>query len=466
MKLKQLLKYCEPLGISLGSSPVEFDGLTRTGAFIGGHYIDGSADLIDRFLLMPPITTVADQARILANELLHQSRQNISNPLPANDLVEAKLLPVATLCDEGYKATPNETPPPTQRIGTMKGYEKELQDLKKRGVRVEEIHTFKQLEKIRDEFTVGHNGYKTPFLIVIGAPGTAKSFNFEHATDSQYINNAASPVGLYAMVYNCKASQRVRPVNDEDEDENDGSVRVTTLVDDIGAEDDKGSADDLAIILDDIDGLLSDKGSTAMFKALGNDRETKQLSWVKQNSWLESQGIPSSYKTRSRLCILCNAVPKVKRDLQAVFDRAKTVIFAPTAQEIHKYVGKVSDWVLPAHKDIYDFIGQNLNKITNPSLRWYQDAIREKRLGNSWKSWLLQALHDDDPMVSIVADIRSDKAKFPKFVDEVAEFNRRTGLKAAIYKRYVARYKASQTKGAVLSDADETLIRGVGSKKQ
>lgn len=292
-------------------------------------------------------------------------------------------------------------------------YEKELEQLKKRGVRVEMVRTFDDLTKIRDEFVTGHKGYRTPFLLVIGQPGVSKSHHFEKTDPAKYINNAASPVGLYAAAYCCKSAD--------------------------------SATEDNPIILDDVDGLLTTAAATSFFKALGADRTTKQLSWEKQNAWLESEGIPRSYTTTSRLCILCNAIPKVKWDLQAVLDRAKTVIFSPTAQEIHKYVG---GWWKNEHHDIYEYMGQNLNRIYEPSIRWYTDTLREKRLGNDWRKWLLKVWYDENPELSIVGEIKNNPHKFPTFEAQWMEFHRLTGLKRASYNLYLQKWKDAQGEDA------------------
>ncbi|HEX8348669.1 MAG TPA: hypothetical protein VF598_01785 [Hymenobacter sp.] len=289
-------------------------------------------------------------------------------------------------------------------------YEKELGQLRARGVRVQMVRTFAELDRIASEFTVGHNGFKTPFLIVVGQHGTSKSYHFESIEGARYINNAASPVGLYSAVYWCRQDH---------------------------------ANEDMPIILDDVDGLLEEKGATALFKALGSDREQKHLSWEKQNTWLESLGVPNSYTTSSRLCILCNSLPKVRRDLQAVFDRAKIVVFSPSAQEIHRYVGT---WWPAEHTDIYDYLGANLTRIYEPSIRWYTDTKREKLLGNNWRDWLLATWFDEQPQLQVVAELRQKMAG-DTFNQQAAEFEKITGLKRASYNLYLQKWKQSQGMG-------------------
>ena len=307
-------------------------------------------------------------------------------------------------------------------------YEKELADLRKRGVRAQIVREFSALDRVRDEFIVGHNGFRLPFLIVVGQPGTSKSHHFEKTKHARYINNAASPVGLYAAVWYAKASHETYEAR-------------------------KAGTEDDPIILDDVDGLLAEKGATSLFKALGSDRPVKHMNWVKQNTWLDSLGIPQSYETSSRLCILCNTLPKVSKDLQAVFDRAKTVVFSPTATEIHSYVGT---WWHRSDRDIYDFIGQSLARISEPSIRWYTDTRREKMLGNNWREWLVRTWYDDNPMLSVVAEIKGDRQQCPTFNSQAAEFQRRTGKCRASYNLYLQKWK--ERRGRLRTGSD--TLRG------
>jgi len=280
----------------------------------------------------------------------------------------------------------------------------EVDALQARGIRAEAITTYRDLQRIRDQFVIGVNGYKLPFVIVIGSQGSGKSTMFKDCPNAHYANSAVSPVGLYTMAYRHK---------------------------------------DEAIFLDDVDELLRDKTVVALLKALADHGENKLLSWEKRNASLASDGIPSNFMTSSRICIICNELPTVNKNLQAVLDRAKTVIFRPTAQEIHGFVSK---WWPAEHSDILDHMGDNLDLIVAPSIRWYEHAQREKLLNNDWRAWLLAQWYRENPRLAVIAELHRNGVPRGKPMEE--EWTRRTGLGRAIFYRYQAAYMASQAPAA------------------
>src|SRR5204863_755023 len=114
---------------------------------------------------------------------------------------------------------------------------------------------------------------------------------FRTAKGVYYANDAVSAVGLYRMAFLNK---------------------------------------DKALVLDDVDDLLRDRQVVALLKALGEPGENKSICWEKMNSALKADGIPTKFTTGSRICIICNDLPSVTKNIQAVLDRAKTIVFWPT----------------------------------------------------------------------------------------------------------------------------------------
>lgn len=282
-------------------------------------------------------------------------------------------------------------------------YDKAIRTLSRRGVRVQAIRHYDELLAVRNDFLVGNpwSGYKLPFLIVVGPPGVGKSRQFEDAPKSFYTNACASAVGIYAAAFKHL---------------------------------------DKPLIFDDVDDLFGQPAVVSLFKALGTDRERKVVSWLKQNALLRAEGIPEQYETRSRLCVLLNDFPRLNANMAAIFDRAKTVVFAPSAQAVHWYTER---W-FPTDdttRQIWEHLGRNLGRITSPSCRWYTDALREARLGHDWRAWLANQWGDEAPLTAEAGRI---VRAFPAGAAREAEWTRSTGLSRRSYYHYQKLYLSTQ----------------------
>lgn len=251
-----------------------------------------------------------------------------------------------------------------------------IEQLRALGVDVDKVTTFAELDRICDTFINGYKGqYPYPFLIILGTPGLSKTHRFRD--DPGYFAGTVSAVGLYTFFYN---------------------HRNETL------------------IFDDVDALFRDKTIVGLLKALLNDSPTKKISWGKQNSVLDAEGIPRSFETSSRCCIVLNELPKAFGvNDRAVLTRGKTVSFQPDVHEVHRYVGT---WFRDT--EIYDFIGANLASVTVPSCRWYKKALQEKTAGIDWRAWLMtQWTNDEKPYLSMMAKVI---AKFSKSGEQLKEW--------------------------------------------
>lgn len=127
-------------------------------------------------------------------------------------------------------------------------------------------------------------------------------------------------------------------------------------------------------------------------------------------------------------------------NVQAVLDRAQTVVFWPTAEEIHEFV---KSWWPIEDADIVEFIGQNLDKMISPSIRWYRDAQREKNHKNAWREWLLKMWYDEDPRMAVIAELHN--SGIPKGKEMENEWHRKTGFQRALFYRVQQEYLAQRS---------------------
>lgn len=73
-------------------------------------------------------------------------------------------------------------------------------------------------------------------------------------------------------------------------------------------------------------------------------------------------------------------------DMAAVQDRSMPVAFYPCASEIHERVAQLR-W---ADSEVFEFIGNNLSLIPQPSMRDYYNGEKYKLAGMDWRGKLLK----------------------------------------------------------------------------
>jgi len=82
----------------------------------------------------------------------------------------------------------------------------------------------------------------------------------------------------------------------------------------------------------------------------------------------------------SRVVIISNDWKTLNRNVVALQDRGYTLVFEPTAEEVHQ---KTGEW-FREDQDIYDWFGDNLHLVKEPSMRTYLPAAELKRAGMDW----------------------------------------------------------------------------------
>ena len=70
----------------------------------------------------------------------------------------------------------------------------------------------------------------------------------------------------------------------------------------------------------------------------------------------------------------------------------------------------------------------------------YEDAMREKLLGNNWEDWLLEQWYHANPRMAVLTGMYDRRIAKGKAME--IEGHRRTGLARAIFDRYEKQYLA------------------------
>lgn len=136
---------------------------------------------------------------------------------------------------------------------------------------------------------------------------------------------------------------------------------------------------DLPVFLDDVDGLLSNKDCINILKCVCQTETRKTVSWHTNANKDEEK----SFETTSKVLVITNDWRALNKHVNAVDDRGLLVRFKPSAGEVHKYIHGVFD------NEVYDFIGEHLALIHEPSIRLYRTASQLKNL--DWKEMLLES---------------------------------------------------------------------------
>lgn len=135
---------------------------------------------------------------------------------------------------------------------------------------------------------------------------------------------------------------------------------------------------DMPVFIDDVDGLCSDKAAINLLKCLCQTEIKKTVMWNTKATEGEE-----SFETTAKVCVITNDWRALNKHVNAVDDRGLLVRFKPSAKEVHNQIKGLFD------QDVYDFIGEHLELIHEPSIRLYRTASQLKNL--DWKCMLLES---------------------------------------------------------------------------
>ena len=203
------------------------------------------------------------------------------------------------------------------------------------------LTTYEELERFASAFATGCFN----LLIIVGERGLQKSTTVRNALprDVCWVQGSASPFVIYQRLF----QHLNQPV-----------------------------------VIDDVDKLYRSKDGINLLKFLCDTEPVKKVSWQSATRQLEKEEVPREFKTTSRVTIISNDWQTLNRNVAAVEDLGHTLLFSPTAHEVHE---RTRDWF--DDTEIFEWIGANLHRIENPSMRLYYKARELKQAGFDWKRY-------------------------------------------------------------------------------
>lgn len=219
-------------------------------------------------------------------------------------------------------------------------------------------------------------------MVVTGPPGVGKSYGVEKVLKDAGVmlkmetqsgglrkfgveKGAASPIGLFQLLYDYSAA---------------GSV----------------------LVLDDCDSVLYDELSLNLLKAALDSSPKRTLSWRSESRALANNGVPDSYEFKGSIIFITNVKfertrGKLKDHLDAIMSRCHYLDltldtmrdkFLRCKQVISE--GMLDSYKFPEaeQKDLMDYIYANKNKLREMSLRMVLKIADLKKMNaNKWKSY-------------------------------------------------------------------------------
>jgi hypothetical protein len=260
------------------------------------------------------------------------------------------------------------------------------------------ISTYQRLEDYLRAFARGHLN----LLILVGPGGLAKSRSVRGVLGGRgcWIEGNATPFGMYLKLYRHR---------------------------------------DEFVVIDDVDGLYSDRSGVRLLKCLCQTEEEKAVAWHSDARSLERQNIPREFTTRSRVVIISNDWRTLNKNVAALQDRGHVLLFEPGAAEVHAQAGKWFD-----DREIYDWFGANLRRVCEPSMRHYVRAGELKAAGMDWTEVL--AADDDNPRARLAAELLASDA-YGSTAERVRAFVDQGGGCRATFFNYRRRLNGGAVRG-------------------
>lgn len=180
---------------------------------------------------------------------------------------------------------------------------------------------------------------------------------------------------------------------------------------------------DVLIIFDDVDALMSNRSNVALLKQLCDTRDTKTVKYFSTSPILSTKGIPAEFETNCKVLMLMNSLKEEDPNMKALLTRSHHLQFEPSDKEILKTLKTFAN-----DKEILKFLEIYVPFSTSLNFRVYKRADELKRSGLDWHSSIVDDLHVDPQLLEIyqlIKKYKTDKERERAFSDSRATYFRK-----------------------------------------
>jgi hypothetical protein len=242
-------------------------------------------------------------------------------------------------------------------------------------------------------------------LAVVGPPGVGKTEEMKKVINNRclYIEGGKiSPIELYCSLYDHR--------------------------------------DEAMVVLDDAETILLEPDGRNLAKGICQTKLTKRVTWKTNARELKGKEIPQSYELVARMAIISNNVELLKdKKIAPLISRGLLLECRFSADEVHT---KTKSWFLkdksPETRMIYRVVGENLDHIKEPDMRYYYNARVLYRKKVDWLAYLRQAAFGWQPEEVLAAQLMAEKS-YEDNERRATEFKRQTGISRSTFNDILTR---------------------------
>ena len=140
---------------------------------------------------------------------------------------------------------------------------------------------------------------------------------------------------------------------------------------------------DSLVVFDDVDSLINNKITVSLLKQICEMNKKKTIRY-NTTYRIGEGGIPSSFISTNKVCLICNDFKRVGKNIRALLTRAIFIDFWPTNQEILNQLKGFKDLDL----EIFSYLKANSKTIGSIHFRIYIKCKELKNADLDWKDYL------------------------------------------------------------------------------